>query len=178
MKGRLQRPVQSRSAPMLHLKEPTSTHWLQALSIQLNFIPCQKAPQVLSCKQGLVSIHNCWSISPCNPRIHNSISTQCLRWGNQITKRLQLRQLVIINHYNKSQRVSNRSKVFQFLVTCNLKGVPHNKGAQQFHMYWNLDCAIIRSTKHDKGSIQMSWLSQFWKISKINSYKGMNLYDQ
>lgn len=27
------------SASMLHLKESTSTHWLQALSTQLNFMP-------------------------------------------------------------------------------------------------------------------------------------------
>lgn len=138
---------------MLHLKESTSTHWLQALSTQLNFTPCQKKPQVLSCKPGLVSICNCWRISPSNPRIHNSIFAQCLRWGNQTTKRLQLRQLVIINHYNRSQHISNRAKVFQFLVACNLKGVPH--GPSNFMCTETMQSSEVLNMTKDQSRCQI-----------------------
>lgn len=81
--------------------------------------------------------------------------SQCFSWGNQTTKRLQLRQLVITNHLH--QESICKQQVQSIPISGCMQSVRGSSHSQQFHMYWERDCnqwGVLSMTK-DHSRCQM-----------------------
>lgn len=156
---------------MLHLKEPTSTQWLQALSTKLDFIPFQITSSSLLKMRG-------WLISMTARVPHLVIPghTTILAWPvfELRQPRNQKAAVETTGNYkpsSPSQSASNRSDVLQCLVTCYLQGAPHSP--DYLLCTESMSVQSKGSTEHDKGSIQMS---VDYSIRASDSVQNQELY--